>query len=186
VIQTDAPLNPGNSGGPLLNAQGEVIGINSQIATGSSSSGGSIGIGFAIPIDTARAVIPQLERTGRVEQGYLGITTTDVNAALASLHLGSSHGALVQTVQSTSPAARAGLRAGTLLTTLPDGVTEVYSGGDIVVSVDGRGVSSAAGLEDAILAHRPGQRVRLGIVRGHAHLTLAVRLGRRPSSLPSS
>src|SRR5579863_724526 len=166
VIQTDAPLNPGNSGGPLINAQGEVIGINSQIATGGSSSNGSVGIGFAIPIDTARAVIPQIERTGHVAEGYLGITTTDIDAALASLHLPVSHGALVQTVQSGSPAARAGIRAGTLLTTLPDGVTELYTGGDIIVSVDGRAVTSAAGLGTTILSHRPGARVRIGIVRG--------------------
>ena len=185
VIQTDAPLTPGNSGGPLINAQGEVIGINSQIATGGSSSNGSVGIGFAIPIDTARAVIPQIERTGHVEQGYLGITTTDVDPALASLHLGSSYGALVQTVESGSPAARAGIRAGTLLTTLSDGVTEVYTGGDIVVSVDGTRVTSATGLGGAILSHKPGQRVRLGIVRKHTHLTLVVRLGTRPSSLSS-
>jgi S1-C subfamily serine protease len=185
VIQTDAPLNPGNSGGPLINAQGEVIGINSQIATGGNSSTGSVGIGFAIPIDTARAVIPQIERTGHVAEGYLGVTTTDVDAALASLHLGASHGALVQTVQSGSPAARAGIRAGTLLTTLPDGVTELYTGGDIIVSVDGRAVTSAAALETAILSHRPGARVRLGIVRGHAHLTVLERLGTRPSTLPS-
>ncbi|HEX4034304.1 MAG TPA: trypsin-like peptidase domain-containing protein [Solirubrobacteraceae bacterium] len=185
VLQTDAPLNPGNSGGPLINAQGEVIGINSQIATGGSSSNGSIGIGFAIPIDTARAVIPQIERTGHVAQGYLGITTTDVDAALASLHLAARSGALVQTVESGSPAARAGIRSGTLLTTLPDGVTEVYTGGDIIVSVDGRAVTSAAGLATAIIAHRPGTRVRLGIVRGHRHLTVAVRLASRPSSLAS-
>ncbi len=183
VIQTDAPLNPGNSGGPLINAQGEVIGINSQIATGGSSSNGSVGIGFAIPIDTARTVIPQIERTGRISQGYLGITTTDVDPALASLHLGSSYGALVQTVESGSPAARAGIRAGTLLATLPDGVTEVYTGGDIVVSVDGQRVTSAAGLGSAILSHAPGQLVRLGIVRKRTHLTLVVRLGTRPSSL---
>jgi S1-C subfamily serine protease len=185
VIQTDAPLNPGNSGGPLINAQGEVIGINSQIATGGSSSSGSVGIGFAIPIDTARAVIPQIERTGHVAEGYLGITTTDVDAALDSLHLASSHGALVQTVESGSPAARAGIRSGRLLTTLPDGVTEVYTGGDIIVSVDARTITSATGLETAILAHRPGARVRLGIVRGHAHLSVVVRLGTRPSTLPS-
>ncbi|HLW94502.1 MAG TPA: trypsin-like peptidase domain-containing protein [Solirubrobacteraceae bacterium] len=185
VIQTDAPLNPGNSGGPLINAQGEVIGINSQIATGGSSSNGSVGIGFAIPIDTARAVIPQIERTGHVAEGYLGITTTDIDAALASLHLPVSHGALVQTVQSGSPAARAGIRAGTLLTTLPDGVTELYTGGDIIVSVDGRAVTSAAGLGTTILSHRPGARVRIGIVRGHTHLTVLARLGTRPSTLPA-
>ncbi len=185
VIQTDAPLNPGNSGGPLINAQGQVIGINSQIATGTSGNG-SIGIGFAIPINTAVAVIPQIEKTGKVTQGYLGITTIDVDPALAALHLGSSYGALIQTVQSGSPAARAGLRAGDLLTTLPDGITQVEQGGDIIVAVDGRPISGAASLENAILAERPGRLVTLSIVRGSKHLTVTVKLGTRPDVLPTS
>jgi S1-C subfamily serine protease len=186
VIQTDAPINPGNSGGPLINAQGQVIGINSQIETGGGSSNGSVGIGFAIPINTARAVIPQIEKTGKVIQGFLGITTTTVDAAFAPLHLGVSSGALIQTVQSPSPAARAGLRAGNLLVTLADGVTQVYSGGDIIVSLDGQPIDSATALEDSIVADRPGQVVKLGIVRGTRHLTIDVTLGTRPSSLPAS
>jgi S1-C subfamily serine protease len=185
VIQTDAPINPGNSGGPLLNAQGQVIGINSQIETGSSGNG-SIGIGFAIPINTALAVIPQIERTGRVTQGFLGITTVTVDPALAPLHLQSPFGALIQTVQSPSPAARAGLRAGSSLVTLADGVTQVYSGGDIIVSLDGRRIASDAQLESAVLAARPGQLVTLGIVRGGARFTVRVRLGTRPSALPAT
>jgi S1-C subfamily serine protease len=185
VIQTDAPLNPGNSGGPLINAQGEVIGINSQIETGGSGTG-SVGIGFAIPIDTALAVIPQIERTGKVTQGYLGITTTDVDAALATLHLHSSYGALIQTIQSGSPAARAGLRAGNLLATLPDGVTQVYTGGDIIVALDGRRITGASALEQAILSKPPGEVVKVGIVRGTRHLTVSVRLGTRPDVAPSS
>jgi S1-C subfamily serine protease len=185
VIQTDAPLNPGNSGGPLINAQGQVIGINSQIQTGTSGNG-SVGIGFAIPINTALAVIPQIEKTGKVTQGYLGITTIDVDPALAQLHLHSSYGALIQTVQSDSPAARAGLRAGDLLTTLPDGITQVQQGGDIITAVDGQRISGASALENAILADRPGQLVTLAIVRGAQHLSVTVKLGRRPDVLPSS
>jgi S1-C subfamily serine protease len=185
VIQTDAPINPGNSGGPLLNAQGQVIGINSQIETGSSGDG-SVGIGFAIPINTALAVIPQIERTGKVVQGFLGITEITVDPALAPLHLHSTYGALVQTVQSPSPAAAAGLRAGNLLVTLGDGVTQVYSGGDIIVSLDGHEIANASVLEDMILADHPGQVVRLGIVRGSKHLTVTVRLGTRPDALPAS
>jgi len=186
VIQTDAPINPGNSGGPLLNAQGQVIGINSQIETGGGSGGGSVGIGFAIPINTAEAVIPQIEKTGKVIQGFLGITTTTVDPAFAPLHLHASSGALIQTVQSPSPAARAGLRAGNLLVTLADGVTQVYSGGDIIVSLDGRRITNATALENAIVADRPGQVVRLGIVRGSEHLTVNVTLGTRPNALPAS
>ena len=185
VIQTDAPINPGNSGGPLLNAQGQVIGINSQIETGGGSGSGSVGIGFAIPINTALAVIPQIERTGKVIQGFLGITTTTVDPAFAPLHLGASYGALIQTVQSPSPAARAGLRAGSLLVTLADGVTQVYSGGDIIVSLDGHRIASASALENAIVADHPGQVVRLGIVRGSRQMTVDVRLGTRPVALPS-
>jgi S1-C subfamily serine protease len=184
VIQTDAPLNPGNSGGPLINAQGQVIGINSQIQTGSGN--GSVGIGFAIPINTALAVIPQIEKTGKVTQGYLGITTIDVDPALASLHLHSSHGALIQTVQSGSPAAKAGLRAGGLLATLPDGITQVQEGGDIITAVDGHEISGATALENAILAQRPGRVVTLAVVRATKHLTVRVRLGTRPDVLPSS
>ncbi len=186
VIQTDAPINPGNSGGPLLNEQGQVIGINSQIETGGGSGSGSVGIGFAIPINTALAVIPQIERTGKVIQGFLGITTSTVDPALAPLHLAVNYGALIQTVQSPSPAARAGLRAGNLLVTLADGVTQVYSGGDVIVSLDGHKITGASALENAIVADRPGQVVELGIVRGSKHLTLAVKLGTRPDALPSA
>ena len=185
VIQTDAPLNPGNSGGPLINAQGQVIGINSQIETGGSGTG-SVGIGFAIPINTALAVIPQIEKTGKVVQGYLGITTIDVDPALSTLHLGSSYGALIQTIQAGSPAARAGLRAGDLLTTLPDGLTQVEQGGDIITAIDGHRITGATALENAILADRPGQRVELSIVRGRRHLSVALRLGTRPDELPAS
>ena len=185
VIQTDAPINPGNSGGPLINAQGQVIGINSQIQTGTSGNG-SVGIGFAIPINTAKAVIPQIEKTGKVTQGYLGITTITVDPALAPLHLASSYGALIQTVQSGSPAARAGLRAGTLQTTLGDGVTQVEQGGDIIVAANGHRITGASGLADAIIAEHPGQHVTLDIVRGAKHLSVPLTLGTRPDVLPSA
>ena len=185
VIQTDAPINPGNSGGPLINAQGQVIGINSQIQTGTSGNG-SVGIGFAIPINTALAVIPQIEKTGKVTEGYLGITTIDVDPALATLHLHSTYGALIQTVESNSPAARAGLRAGDLLTTLPDGITQVEQGGDIIIAVNGQRISGASALENAILADRPGELVKLSIVRGRKQLSMTVKLGTRPDVLPAS
>jgi S1-C subfamily serine protease len=183
VIQTDAPINPGNSGGPLINAQGQVVGVNSQIFTANGGNG-SVGIGFAIPINTAIAVIPQIEKTGKVTQGYLGITTIPVDPALAPLHLSVSYGALIQTVTSGSPAARAGLRAGSLQTMLADGVTQVQQGGDIIVAVDGRAIRSASALEDAIIADHPGQVVTLGVVRGSTHLTVKIKLGTRPDVLP--
>jgi S1-C subfamily serine protease len=183
VIQTDAPINPGNSGGPLINAQGQVVGVNSQIFTGNGGNG-SVGIGFAIPINTAIAVIPQIEKTGKVTQGYLGITTIPVDPALAPLRLSVNYGALIQTVTSGSPAARAGLRAGSLQTMLADGVTQVQQGGDIIVAVDGRAIKSASALEDAIIADHPGQVVTLGVVRGSKHLTVKIKLGTRPDVLP--
>ncbi|MDP9344559.1 MAG: trypsin-like peptidase domain-containing protein, partial [Actinomycetota bacterium] len=114
VLQTDAPINPGNSGGPLIDASGRVIGINSQIETGGSSSAGNLGIGFAVPIDTAKQIIPQLEKSGRVDRGFLGVTTLTVDKSLKGLNLPIGHGALVQSVTPGSPAQEAGIRAGNI------------------------------------------------------------------------
>jgi S1-C subfamily serine protease len=188
VIQTDAPINPGNSGGPLINAAGQVIGINSQIATTGSGSDTSVGIGFAIPINTAKLVIPQLERYGKVIEGYLGIETTDVNVSLASLRLPVSSGALVEKVASGTPAAKAGLRGGNANNpvTLPDGITQVVAGGDIIVSLNGQPITSSGQLAHRVELDKPGQLVTLGIVRGSRQLTVKVTLGTRPEDLPSS
>jgi S1-C subfamily serine protease len=186
VIQTDAPINPGNSGGPLINAEGQVIGINSQIQTASDGSDGSVGIGFAIPINTAKFVIPQLERTGRVTEGYLGVETVTISPSYASLHLGASAGALVETVASGTPAAKAGLRGSSKTVTLADGITQVQVGGDIIVSVNGAPISSADTLESAIIHDQPGKRVTVGIIRGSKHLNVTVTLGTRPQSVPAS
>lgn len=185
VIQTDAPINPGNSGGPLINAEGQVIGINSQIQTASGSDG-NVGIGFAIPIDTAKFVIPQLETHRRVTEGYLGVETTSVTPSLASLHLGASAGALIETVVPGSPAARAGLRASSRTVTLADGITQVGVGGDIIVSIDGDRIHNDGQLGNAIIRDEPGQTVTLGIVRGSAHRTVTVTLATRPETLPAS
>src|SRR5438034_3349314 len=104
IIQTDAAINPGNSGGPLLNAQGQVIGINSQIATGGTGNG-NVGIGFAVPINTAKSAIPQLEKSGRVAHAFLGVTTAVVtNDDAKSLNLPTSKGALVQELTDGRPA----------------------------------------------------------------------------------
>jgi S1-C subfamily serine protease len=184
VIQTDAPINPGNSGGPLINAQGQVIGINSQIETGGSGDS-SVGIGFAIPINTAKFVIPQIERYGHVSEGYLGVSTQNIGAALASLHLGTSSGALVEVVASGTPAARAGVHGGTRTATLLDG-TQVRVGGDIIVALDGRRISSSDQLEHVIESDPPGTKVTLGVLRAGKQLTLSLTLGTRPESLPSS
>jgi len=186
VIQTDAPINPGNSGGPLLNAEGQVIGINSQIAASGSGSDTNVGIGFAIPINTAKLVIPQLETTGKVTEGYLGIETYNVDPSLASLHLGASSGALVEQVESNTPAAKAGLRGGTKQIYLPDGITQIWVGGDIIVSLNGTPIDGSGQLAARIEQDKPGQTVTLGIVRGTKQLTVHVTLGTRPENLPSS
>jgi S1-C subfamily serine protease len=187
VIQTDAPINPGNSGGPLINAEGQVIGINSQIQT--DGSDGSIGIGFAIPINTAKFVIPQLEQDHRVIEGYLGVATQSVTPDFASLHLHSDYGVLVESVAAGSPAAQAGLRGSpdpNDPVTLADGITQVSVGGDIIVSLDGKTIRDNSALENAIIHDRPGETVTLGIVRGDRRLTVRAKLGERPESLPTS
>jgi S1-C subfamily serine protease len=120
VLQTDAPINPGNSGGPLLNALGEVIGINSQIETGGSGDG-SVGIGFAVPIDKAKSELGALEKGGTVRGAYLGLTSMTIDGSLAALNLPVKSGALVQSVQKGTAAAKAGIRGGTVSTNTEDG-----------------------------------------------------------------
>jgi S1-C subfamily serine protease len=178
VIQTDAAINPGNSGGPLIDAGGRVIGVNSQIETGGASRG-NIGIGFAVPIDTAKEVIPQLRRGGTVRRAYLGVSTRTIDASLERLRLGVRQGALVQTVEPGSPAARAGLRGGDRQVDV--GGEPVRAGGDIIVSVDDTRVTSADDVSQLIGSHKPGDVVRLQIVRDGKQRTITVRLGRRPS-----
>src|ERR671916_399343 len=125
VIQTDASINPGNSGGPLLDAQGRVIGINSQIATGGSR--GSVGIGFAVPVNTAKTVVPQLKKSGKIDRAYLGITSARITKDLAAkLKLPTDKGALVQEVVPDGPADKAGIRGG-----VSASPTEIAAGGDL-------------------------------------------------------
>jgi S1-C subfamily serine protease len=182
VIQTDAPINPGNSGGPLLDAYGRVIGINSQIETGGGQ--GSVGIGFAVPIDTAKQVIPQLEHSGSVARAYLGLTSLTIDGSLANLNLPVSSGALVQSVQSGSPAAKAGIRGGDISAQLPQGQIEL--GGDIITSVDGHAVASSDALASVIGNHKPGDTVSLGIVRKKQRQSIKVKLGTRPNTVVSN
>ena len=181
VIQTDAPINHGNSGGPLIDSRGAVIGVNAQIATGDSGSDGNIGIGFAIPINTVRTVVAQLIKKGKVEHAFIGITAKPVTAEIARLfRLPAKSGLLVATVQPASGAAAAGLRAGT--------DTKVVSGeswpigGDLIVSADGAPLSTVDQLRDLIAAKRPGESISLEVYRGTDKLTIPVKLGRQPSS----
>jgi S1-C subfamily serine protease len=180
VIQTDAAINPGNSGGPLLDAQGRVIGINSQIATGGSGNG-NVGIGFAIPINTAKAAIPQLEKSGRVAHAFLGVTTAAVTGDDAkALNLPTSKGALVQEVTSGSPADKSGLKAGA--TQLSSGIT---AGGDLIVKVDGKPISKPDDIANVLATKKPGDEVVLEFYRGNKLKSAKVTLGNRPASVDS-
>jgi S1-C subfamily serine protease len=181
VIQTDAPINHGNSGGPLINSRGQVIGVNAQIATGNTGSDGNIGIGFAIPINTVRTVVAQLIKKGKVEHAFIGITAKSVTPEIASLfRLPAQHGLLVASVQPGSGAAAAGLRAGTDTAVVSGESWPI--GGDLIVSADGVQLSSINQLRDLIAAKDPGQSLSLVVYRGTKKLTLNVKLGRQPSS----
>jgi S1-C subfamily serine protease len=178
VIQTDASINPGNSGGPLLDAQGRVIGINSQIATGGGE--GSVGIGFAVPIDTAKDLLPRLRKGEDIERAYLGVRMATVTGDLADeLDLPQDSGALVETVEDGGPAEDAGLRP-----TLRDDLSgEITQPGDLIVSLDGDPVTSADDVVDAVAAKKPGDTLELELYRGDEKQTVRVELGERPEEL---
>ena len=181
VIQTDAPINHGNSGGPLINSRAQVIGVNAQIATGDNGTDGNIGIGFAIPVNTVRTVVAQLIKQGKVEHAFIGITAKPVSPQIASLfRLPAQHGLLVATVDAGSGAADAGLRQGTDTAVVSGESWPV--GGDLIVSADGIPLSSIDQLRDLIAAKKPGQSISLEVYRGTKKLTLEVKLGRQPSS----
>jgi len=180
VIQTDAAINPGNSGGPLLNAQGQVIGINSQIATGGNGNG-NVGIGFAVPINTAKAAIPQLEKSGRVAHAFLGVTTAGLTGDDAkSLNLPTSKGALVQEVTEGSPADKAGIKSGG--TQLASGLV---AGGDMIVKVDNRAITKPDDIATVLASKKPGDKVVVQFYRGNKLKTTTVTLGNRPASVDS-
>jgi S1-C subfamily serine protease len=187
VLQTDAPINPGNSGGPLLNAAGEVIGINSQIETGGSGDG-SVGIGFSIPINTAKSKIAELEKGGTVRGAYLGLTSLTIDGSLSALNLPVKSGALVQSVQPGTAAAKAGIRGGSVNTTTEDG--QVAVGGDIIVGIDGRKVASSEELASDIGEKKPGDTISVELERAvgngkYKQMTVKATLGQRPNSVPN-
>src|ERR671938_124553 len=179
VIQTDAAINHGNSGGPLLNANGRVVGVNAQIETGSTGgTGGNVGIGFAIPINTVRTVVAQLLKNGSVEHASLGIQGVAITPQIANVfHFPVSHGVLVATVKAGSGAAKAGLKAATTQAVVAGDTWPI--GGDLIVRADGQTIASLERLRDVIAAKKPGDTLRLEIYRGMKKITVDAQLGRQ-------
>jgi S1-C subfamily serine protease len=177
VIQIDAPINRGNSGGPLLNARGEVIGVNSQIE---SETGGNVGIGFAVPVNTVREVVSQIKESGKVKHAYLGVEMQAITDELAeTVTLPVAQGVLIAKVVEGSPADQAGLEGGTQ-PVIVDGTSYVL-GGDIVTSADGRAMTSPDDLRTMIMEKKPGESVTLKIRRGDLQRTVNVTLGQQPA-----
>jgi S1-C subfamily serine protease len=179
VIQTDAAINPGNSGGPLIDSSGRVIGINSQIQTGGSN--GNVGIGFAVPINTARDVVRQLKANGKVEHAYMGISGGTITADLAeALKLPVDRGVLVDEIVEGGPADEAGIRGGDSSATIEGANIKV--GGDIIVAIDGRQVTDMEEVINAVNAAIPGDELKLTVRRGDETKEITVTLGVRPES----
>ncbi len=173
AIQTDASINPGNSGGPLLNMHGEVVGINTMIA---SSVGQSAGIGFAIPINTAKAVINDLLTSGRVRRPALGVSTIPIDPNLADqMGLAADYGLLIVQVVPGSAAENAGLRGGTERAFL--GNIPIMVGGDLIVAIDGEKVEDQQELAQIMNNHRAGDTVRVTVFRGKKKMDVSVTLG---------
>ena len=179
VIQTDAAVNPGNSGGPLLDASGRVIGINSQIAT---SGGGNEGVAFAVPIEVAKDVADQLIDDGSVERAYIGISGGSLTPEAANaLKLAVDQGVLVESVVQNGPAAKAGIKGATGETTV--GGESFPSGGDVITELDGEPLAGMDDLISAVNAADPGAEMRLTVLRGGAEREVTVTLGERPAQI---
>ena len=183
AIQTDAAINHGNSGGPLLDSGGRVIGINSQIR---STGGGGEGVGFAIPVETVERSLGQLREDGRVRYAYLGVSSLELYPQLAErLGVPALAGAVVQEVEQGGPADRAGIEAGKERISF-QAQEEIPRGGDVIVGVDGRRLGGADELSELIATRAPGDRVRLDVLRGSRRRTVTVTLAARPERAPSS
>jgi len=178
VIQTDAAINHGNSGGPLLNADGQVIGVNAQIE---SETGGNVGIGFAIPINTVKEVVSQIIESGKVEHAYMGIEMQTIDSDLTEqVRLPAESGVLVSRVVPGSPADEAGMEGGSR-NVVVDG--ESYTlGGDIITAVDGEPVESAEEVRSVVNDKEPGDELEVEVRREDSTETLTLTLGRRPAS----
>jgi S1-C subfamily serine protease len=183
VIQTDAAINPGNSGGPLIDAGGRVIGINSQIATGGGGNG-SVGIGFAVPIDTAKDVVKQLAEHGRVERPWLGLQYLPVDSTLTALKVPAKSGLLVQEVLENGPAADAGIRAGDNVVDVNG--SQVALGGDVITKIDDREMRTSDDVRQVLADHKPGDTVHVVLVRDGDTREIEVTLGNRPAGKADS
>jgi putative serine protease PepD len=175
TVQTDAAINHGNSGGPLLDLAGKVIGVNSQIE---SESGGNDGVGFAVPSNTVRSIARQLIADGSVEHAYLGVSLATIPSS-ATGSVGGVAGVAVATVRAGTPASDAGLRAATGSKVVEG--QEYPTGGDVITKVDGVAVRTAADLRSIVDARKPGDTVKLTVVRAGATRTVSVTLGSRPA-----
>ncbi|MEO6391933.1 MAG: trypsin-like peptidase domain-containing protein [Pyrinomonadaceae bacterium] len=172
AIQTDASINPGNSGGPLLNTRGQMIGINSQIL---SPAGGSVGVGFAVPVSIARRIIPQLIQYGKVRRPKLGISLVDVAKLTGRLRMPTENGVLINTISQGGPAEAAGLK----------GTSQTYDGlilGDIITAIDGEPVENQDDLARILDKRQIGSTVRVEVFRGGGKITVPVRLTEVPES----
>jgi S1-C subfamily serine protease len=180
AIQTDAAINHGNSGGPLLDGRGRVLGINAQIQT---STGDGSGVGFAVPADVVRRSLAQLRRDGRAHYAYLGVSHVEVYPQLAErFHLSVDSGAWVQDVTADGPAERAHLRDGDETERFQD--KDFRVGGDVITAVQGRAVHGESDLAKALLAYKPGDTVTVDVRRGNERLRVRIKLGERPLDSP--
>jgi S1-C subfamily serine protease len=176
-IQTDAAINHGNSGGPLIDLSGNVIGVDAQIE---SDGGGSDGVGFAIPASTIRTVVPELISSGKVQHAYLGVKIQTIGSDV-SAQLNAAAGAAVADVTAGSPAATAGLKAGGGEKTI-DGIP-YPTGGDVITAFDGKAIATSTELQLAVDSKKPGDKVELTVVNGGKTRTVTVTLGTRPDSI---
>jgi len=175
MIQTDASINPGNSGGPLLDSQGRMVGINTMIY---SPSGGSVGIGFAVPVNTARRVVSEIMQHGRVRRGWIDATMVQLFPALVRhANLPVSQGLLVSRTHRGGLAERAGLRQGS--TPVRHGRNVIYVGGDVITSVNGVEIRTLSDMFGALENSRPGDIVRIGVIRAGNSVTIDVPLANR-------
>jgi len=177
LIQTDASINPGNSGGPLLNSKGQIIGINTMIY---SPTGGSVGIGFAVPVDTARRVVPELIQFGMVKRGWIDISPVQLFPQLVRYaRLPVEKGILVSKVTAGGPAEKAGLKGGNSGQAVRYGNSILYLGGDIITAINGTEMTALADLYSALESTRPGDKVKVSVVRSGRKLEITVTLAER-------